>query len=165
METMVFKGTKIEMITRNGEVWLRGPQIGGALGYRDPSKKIAGLYGRHADEFTETMTAVIQLPTDGGMQKIRVFSLRGTHLLAMLARTDKAKEFRRWVLDILDALHQGGDYVRHQYESASASLEDRRIQASDEGRGLSRWKQDKRAMESRAEYWQERLQLSLALDS
>ena len=33
---------------------------------------------------------------------MRVFSLRGAHLLAMFARTPKAKEFRRWVLDILD---------------------------------------------------------------
>lgn len=34
--------------------------------------------------------------------KMRVFSLRGAHLLAMFARTTVAKEFRRWVLDILD---------------------------------------------------------------
>ncbi|WP_354666697.1 P22AR C-terminal domain-containing protein, partial [Escherichia coli] len=32
----------------------------------------------------------------------RVFSLRGAHLIAMFARTPVAKEFRRWVLDILD---------------------------------------------------------------
>lgn len=31
-----------------------------------------------------------------------MFSLRGCHLIAMFATTDKAKEFRRWVLDILD---------------------------------------------------------------
>lgn len=34
--------------------------------------------------------------------KVRVFSLRGAHLIAMFARTPVAKEFRRWVLDILD---------------------------------------------------------------
>lgn len=33
---------------------------------------------------------------------MRVFSLRGAHLIAMFARTPVAKEFRRWVLDILD---------------------------------------------------------------
>lgn len=33
---------------------------------------------------------------------VRVFSLRGAHLVAMFATTPKAKEFRRWVLDILD---------------------------------------------------------------
>ncbi|MFN2858042.1 P22AR C-terminal domain-containing protein, partial [Escherichia coli] len=35
-------------------------------------------------------------------KKVRVFSLRGAHLIAMFARTPVAKEFRRWVLDILD---------------------------------------------------------------
>ncbi|OOC12774.1 hypothetical protein BM451_14785 [Dickeya dadantii] len=33
--------------------------------------------------------------------KIRIFSLRGAHPLAMFARTPVAKESRRWVLDIL----------------------------------------------------------------
>ncbi|VFS25202.1 Uncharacterised protein [Enterobacter cancerogenus] len=36
------------------------------------------------------------------MQETRVFSLRGAHLIAMFARTPVAKEFRRWVLDIMD---------------------------------------------------------------
>lgn len=137
MQPMVFEGTEIEMITRDSEVWARGPQIGAALGYRDPAKKIRELYRRHSDEFTDTMTTVIDLPTAGGVQKVRVFSLRGAHLIGMLARTKKAKAFRRWVLDILDALHAGGEYVRKQYEAASKALEDRREQASEQGRGLA----------------------------
>ncbi|MDQ9668887.1 hypothetical protein RF033_15005, partial [Serratia marcescens] len=32
----------------------------------------------------------------------RIFSLRGAHLIGMFARTKLAKEFRKWVLDILD---------------------------------------------------------------
>lgn len=32
----------------------------------------------------------------------RIFSLRGAHLIAMFSRTALAKEFRRWVLDVLD---------------------------------------------------------------
>jgi hypothetical protein len=34
----------------------------------------------------------------------RIFSTRGCHLIAMFARTPLAKEFRRWVLDVLDQL-------------------------------------------------------------
>lgn len=49
------------------------------------------------------MTQVIESVTSGNYRKkVRVFSLRGAHLIAMFARTDVAKEFRRWVLDILD---------------------------------------------------------------
>lgn len=63
---------------------------------------MAKLYDRNADEFTDSMTQVIELPTAGGKQQVRVFSLRGCHLLGMLARTKVAKEFRRWVLDVLE---------------------------------------------------------------
>lgn len=42
------------------------------------------------------------MTTPYGEQLTRAFSLRGAHLVAMFARTPKAKEFRRWVLDILD---------------------------------------------------------------
>ncbi|MFK5186363.1 hypothetical protein ACI3OY_11105, partial [Glaesserella parasuis] len=48
------------------------------------------------------MTALIELQTAGGKQQVRVFSLRGAHLIAMFARTKVAKDFRKWVLDILD---------------------------------------------------------------
>ena len=51
----------------------------------------------------QTMSQVIESVTSGNYRKkVRVFSLRGAHLIAMFARTDVAKEFRRWVLDILD---------------------------------------------------------------
>lgn len=35
-------------------------------------------------------------------KKVRVFSLRGAHLIAMFASTPVAKEFRRWVLDLIE---------------------------------------------------------------
>ena len=48
------------------------------------------------------MTAVVTLPTEGGPQETRIFSLRGCHLLAMFARTPVAKEFRKWCLDVIE---------------------------------------------------------------
>jgi prophage antirepressor-like protein len=98
------------------------------------------------------------------MQKTRIFSLRGAHLLAMFARTKVAKEFRRWVLDILDALHRGGEYVMQQYRQARAELEQGREIASECGKGLCRWKQIKQPLQARLEYWNERRQLALSLE-
>lgn len=63
---------------------------------------MANLYDRNADEFTDSMTALVELDTEGGKQKVRIFSLRGCHLLGMLSRTKIAKEFRKWVLDVLE---------------------------------------------------------------
>ena len=98
---LVFQNTEFSIVDRNNQPWLRSPQIAEALGYSQ-ANRIADVYSRHADEFTDSMTAIVKLPTMGGDQETRIFSLRGAHLLAMLSRTAVAKEFRKWVLDILD---------------------------------------------------------------
>ena len=100
---LAFHNTHFDIVDRNGQPWLRSPQIAEALGYSQ-ANRVSDVYQRHADEFTDSMTAVIKLPSSGGEQDTRIFSLRGAHLLAMLSRTKVAKEFRRWVLDVLDSL-------------------------------------------------------------
>ena len=61
------------------------------------------------DEFSDGMSAIVLHPqnevtgeSSGLQREIRIFSLRGCHLIAMFAKTDTAKLFRVWVLDILD---------------------------------------------------------------
>ena len=99
---LAFGEVVFDVTVSGGIRWLRGLQIASALGYKNPSVDIKNLHARNADEFTPDMTQVMPLPTAGGVQQVRVFSLRGAHLLGMLANTDKAKSFRRWVLDVLD---------------------------------------------------------------
>lgn len=102
---LAFNDVQFDVIDRNNQPWVRSPQIGEALGYTKGSISISKLYEAHADEFTDAMTAVVTLPTEGGPQETRIFSLRGCHLLAMFARTPVAKAFRKWVLDVLDMLN------------------------------------------------------------
>lgn len=99
--SLSFRDVNFDITDIHGQPWLRLPQIGVALGYANPYK-VQQVFDRNADEFTDSMTQVIELPTAGGKQQVRVFSLRGCHLLGMLARTKVAKEFRRWVLDVLE---------------------------------------------------------------
>lgn len=100
--SLSFRDVNFDITDIHGQPWLRGLQVASALGYKNPAADIVNLYNRNADEFTDSMTQVIELPTAGGKQQVRVFSLRGCHLLGMLARTKVAKEFRRWVLDVLE---------------------------------------------------------------
>lgn len=104
--TLAFHETTFHPITRKGQPWLTAAEIGKAMGYLD-DKSIHRAYARHSAEFTEHMTGVVKLTTPSGEQDVRVFSLRGAHLLGMFARTERAAEFRRWVLDILDAQNEG----------------------------------------------------------
>ena len=101
-QALCFQSVEFDVIQQNQQPWVRGYQIGSALGYTAPDVQISKLYTRHADEFTPAMTAVVTLPTEGGPQETRIFSLRGCHLLAMFARTPVAKAFRKWCLDVIE---------------------------------------------------------------
>lgn len=125
---MTFQGVELTPLTRESQTWFRLPQIEAALGYANKGKALATIFARHADEFTKSMTRVLKLKTAGGMQPVRIFSLRGAHLLAMFARTDAAKAFRVWVLNILDAevAKPARDRVKsYCYPISAADLHDR----------------------------------------
>lgn len=101
-----FHGMNIVPVQNVTGIWLTSADIAKALGYKS-TKSISNLFSQYEDEFSQGMTMVIESMTNGvngstRRMKVRVFSLRGAHLIAMFARTDVAKEFRRWVLDILD---------------------------------------------------------------
>lgn len=96
-----FYGVILQPVNSIDGTWLTASQIGFALQYAD-DKAVQRIYSRRSEEFTEGMTRVVKVTTLGGEQLTRVFSLRGAHLIAMFARTPVAKEFRRWVLNILD---------------------------------------------------------------
>jgi len=99
---LTFQNTHFDVIDRNQQPWLKAPQIAEALGYASVDA-ISRLYRRNADEFTDSMTGTVNLTVSGNLEtETRIFSLRGCHLLAMFARTAVAKEFRKWVLDILE---------------------------------------------------------------
>lgn len=98
---LTFHNTNFSYMEMAGQIWLTAAEVGEALGYSD-DKAIHRLYRKHVDEFTVNMTGVVKVTTPGGVQDSRVFSLRGAHLMGMFSRTTVAKEFRRWVLDILD---------------------------------------------------------------
>ena len=100
--SLTFQNTTLSVINQHNQTFLTASDLGKALEYADPVKAIVKIYDRNADEFTPEMTALVEMQTAGGLQKMRIFSLRGAHLIAMFARTKVAKDFRKWVLDILD---------------------------------------------------------------
>ncbi len=96
-----FGNQSLTVVNLNNQPWLTGPQIADALGMRD-RRGVHELWTRHQDEFTPDMAQIIQIKRS----RTRVFSPRGCHLIAMFARTDRAKAFRQWVLDVLEKIGQ-----------------------------------------------------------
>lgn len=114
MNSISFHNTHFTIIPHNGQPWLTAAQIAQALGYAREDA-VSRIYARNADEFSPTMTTTVNLmvvrKTGAVPMDVRIFSLRGAHLIAMFSRTALAKEFRRWVLDVLDKEVGTGQHV------------------------------------------------------
>lgn len=101
MNSLSFNATQFHPIQQNDDqIWITSSELARALGYaREDS--VSRIYDRKSDEFASDMTKIIENPQTVNLT-VRVFSLRGCHLIAMFARTPIAKEFRKWVLDVLE---------------------------------------------------------------
>ncbi|WP_257228915.1 Bro-N domain-containing protein [Acinetobacter sp. YH12255] len=96
-----FNEVNFSPVQQGGQVWLKTSELAEALGYSDQSG-VTRIYSRNEDEFTQAMSCSVKLTEKGQTREIRVFSLRGCHLIAMFSKTAIAKQFRKWVLDVLD---------------------------------------------------------------
>lgn len=168
MAELTFANLTIQTIDRDGERWLTISDIaaalypyenkGGSQSEAPFEKRVRNLYARHAEEFSDSMTALIEVQTAGGVQKIRVFSLRGAHLLGMFARSKRAKAFRRWVLDIIEQHRHDAGILTTEYHQALASLALAQETASLHGRGLNLWRQRKTGLRERVQALLARMQ-------
>lgn len=101
-----FNSHVLEPIEHEGKYWFTATTLATALEY-SRADSVTRIYERNRDEFTPCMSLNVNLTVSGkinGLQhkRVRIFSLRGAHLIAMFANTPIAKQFRRWVLDLID---------------------------------------------------------------
>ncbi|WP_339053334.1 BRO-N domain-containing protein [Arsenophonus endosymbiont of Crataerina pallida] len=122
MNTLIFRNTVLETISHNGQIWFTSSVLAKALEY-SRIDSVTRIYDRNKDEFTSGMSMTVNLTFNGinnslREKAVRTFSLRGAHLIAMFANTPVAKEFRKWVLDILDkqAVNQTPNYNHPRYQ-------------------------------------------------
>lgn len=113
---LTFQNFTFNPIVEDGQVWLTSTELAKALGY-SRTDNVNRVYARNSDEFTDSMTTTVKMTlvrkTGEVDVMVRVFSLRGAHLIAMFASTPVAKEFRKWVLDILDKEVTGSNLDEH----------------------------------------------------
>ena len=111
-----FNEVNFSPVEQNGQIWLTASELASALGY-SKSDAVGQVYERNKDEFNSSMTTTITVKSNDSIETlnlsvskksknltktIRIFSLRGAHLIAMFSKTAIAKQFRKWVLDVLD---------------------------------------------------------------
>lgn len=89
------------------QIVMTSEQLGTALEYAEPRKSISNLVNRNLYLKNTEFSGDIKMVTPSGIQETRVFTEDGIYEVTMLAKTEKAKEFRAWVRKILKALRTG----------------------------------------------------------
>ena len=111
-----FEKKEIEVIlTKDNDFWLTAEKIGIGLEYKNPRKSVMNLYFSHRDEIEE-YKGVIDLMTPGGIQETTVFGELGAYLLIMFSNQPKAKEFRKWVVNVIKEIRKTGQYSENRLE-------------------------------------------------
>ena len=107
MNALSFNQVSLNPVAQpDNQIWITSAELAKALGYKAVDS-VTKIFNRNSDEFTHGMSQTVKLTVCGenkGLQRnIRIFSLRGCHLVAMFAKTAVAKQFRKWVLDLIDS--------------------------------------------------------------
>ncbi|UJA04123.1 hypothetical protein F9230_07060 [Acinetobacter johnsonii] len=134
MMSLTFNAIQFHPIQQNNDqIWITSSELAYALGYKQ-ADAVTKVFNRKSDEFTSDMTQMIKNPQTPNLG-VRVFSLRGCHLIAMFAKTPVAKEFRKWVLDVLEKeiQHQQIDTrvkINAEQQAILKEIVDRRCEGS-----------------------------------
>lgn len=96
---LAFKNHTFDIVYKNKKLWIKSSQLSAALGF-DRADAANHVYLNYSDEFTPSMTTLAN--QEGVNEEFLAFSLQGAYLIAMRAETSEAKNFRRWVIDIIE---------------------------------------------------------------
>lgn len=120
-----FQDVELHPVERSGNLWFSSSDLAKALGYKK-TDAVTQIYSRYSDEFAANMSTTLRervVRKTGSVEMVvRCFSLRGAHLVAMFASTPKAKDFRRWALDILDREVQDSPIAKQFSDEELVSL-------------------------------------------
>jgi len=166
MQELKFNEHNFALVERDGRTWLTAADIAIALGYKR-SDQVSRIFDRHEREFSASMTMVFQTVSLGkGLppSDIRLFSLRGAHLIGMFSRTSNGQAFRAWVLDQLDQLDREvapNRSLMAAWFKAKAAVDAQDKFASLCGKGLSDHKQIKPPLKKALDQISDQIQPSL----
>lgn len=103
-----FGNTECDIYSDSKEMYMTAGQLGACLGYSNPRESINKIVQRNSYLKSAEFSAEVKLTSPrGDTQSTRVFTEDGIYEATMLAKTEKAKQFRAWVRKLLKALRSG----------------------------------------------------------
>ena len=108
IKTDKFGEIECDIYSDSKDMFMTAHQLGECLGYSDPMRSINKLTDRNSYILNEEFSSVVKLTTlDGKQRNVRAFTEDGIYEVTMLAKTEKAKQFRAWVRKLLKSLRSG----------------------------------------------------------
>lgn len=102
-----FNGITCNFHSKENEVYMTSEQLAQCLGYSD-KRAVSKVVDRNDYLKNDEFSSVVKVTTDKyGDRDTRIFTEDGIYEVTMLAKTEKAKEFRSWVRTILKSLRKG----------------------------------------------------------
>jgi len=102
-----------QVVHKDGRYWLTAEQLGTALGYEFPRKSVTNIINRHRQELQPFIGGINLVPPSspndnrgGGPQQTTIIDTDGQYMIALLANTPKAADFRIFVVGMLKALER-----------------------------------------------------------
>lgn len=95
----------------NNDVFMTSFQLGSCLGYSEPRKAISKIVERNKYLKGIEFSGDVNLTTPSGIQETRLFTEDGIYEVTMLAKTEKAKDFRAFVRNVVKSIHRHGAYM------------------------------------------------------
>ena len=94
----------------SNEFYMTREQIGTALEYDDPRKRIAVIHTRNKDRL-DLLSRRFQIETPSGVQEMIVYTLRGAMEICRFSRQPKADKFMDFVWDVMESLYNGNSVL------------------------------------------------------
>ncbi|EMG27503.1 prophage antirepressor [Listeria fleischmannii 1991] len=105
MKTEVWNNHEIRFVSKEGEWWAVAKDVADALGYKKPENAVSS----HVSSIDKT-TTLIQGTGSNYKSKAILISEFGIYDLVFSSKMKKAKEFKRWVFEIIKQLRQSSGF-------------------------------------------------------
>lgn len=102
-----FDDVECDIYSNEKEMFMTTEQLGNCLGYAYGKQAISKILDRNSYLKEKEFSGVVKLGTPSGEQETRVFTEDGIYEVTMLAKTEKAKEFRAFIRKLLKSLRKG----------------------------------------------------------
>lgn len=105
---------QIRTVTKEDKTYFVGNDVAKALGYTETAKAIR----THCKGVSE-----MDIPTNGGIQKVKVITEGDIYRLVIKSQLPKAEEFESWIFDnVLPSIRKSGGYIAGQEEMSDSEL-------------------------------------------